>query len=187
LFTGMSGGVILASNGGGTTNVDTDTAAANVSVFTSAGRTGPYVIPIISESGYNYSLAVTLGDGVAGDPTGTISFRGELDGLVTHDGANITNAITGVTDVTGSHAGQTSGVIDVNGTQFTVSYNGFTNPTLENAGKISFHIGFGPEVSGGPTAPEPSSIVLGCLGLMFFGGAVYRVRRRKADHLNAAI
>jgi hypothetical protein len=78
-------------------------------------------------------------------------------------------------------------VIDVDGTQFTVSYKDFTEPTLDNAGAISFHIAADAQVAGGPTAPEPSSIVLGCLGLPFFGCVVYRARRRKADLLNAAV
>jgi hypothetical protein len=130
-------------------------------------------------------LAVTLGDGVAGDPTGTITFRGWLEGSLTHDSANLANFITGVTDGSGTHTTQTYGVIDVDGTQFTVSYTGFTDPTLESAGAISFHIAFSPEVSGN-TAPEPSSMVLSCLGLLFFGGVAYRIRRRKADLLNAA-
>ena len=37
------------------------------------------------------------------------------------------------------------------------------------------------------TAPEPSSMVLGCLGLTFLGGVVFRARRRKAELLKAAI
>ena len=181
------GGVILTSSAGGPTNVDTDTSAANITWFSSANSNHPDITAPPSERGNNYSLAITLGDGVVGDPTGTISFTGFLGGSLTHDSANLANAITGVTDGAGTHAGQTSGVIDVNGTQFTVSYNGFTNPTLANAGAISFHIAAEAQVAGGPTAPEPSSMVLGCLGLMFLGGVAYRVRRRKTDLLNLSL
>ena len=195
------GGVVLTSNGGGTTNVTIDTAAANVTWFSSAtssnpealappppsGPRSPYGTGFPSGPGNNYLLTVTVGDGVVGDPTGTITFGGFIGGSLTHDSANLGNTIIGVSDGTGSHWRQTFGVIDVDGTQFTVSYNGFTNPTLANPGAISFHIEADPQVAGGPTAPEPSSMVLCCLGLMVLGGVAYRVRQRKAEFLNTVV
>lgn len=150
-----NGGVLMTSNDSGTANVGIETAAVNVAWFSSASNTNPSPLPVIPPSffpghPYNYTLAVTLGDGVAGDPTATITFRGFLGGTLSHDSANLDNSITGVADGTGDHNNQTFGVIDVDGTQFTVSYSGFTNPTLANPGAISFHIGFSPEVSGIP-------------------------------------
>jgi hypothetical protein len=57
-----------------------------------------------------------------------------------------------------------------------------------NVGSLSFHISFVPAIvgGGGNLSPEPSSMVLGCLGLSFLGGVVLRARRRKAELLKAA-
>jgi hypothetical protein len=183
-----TGGVTLTDENPVTTTVQTDTAATNITVFSAAPTSSPDVIPTPA-GGSNYTLAVTLTDSL-GTGTGTITFTGLLLGKLTHDSSNLTNTITGVTDGIGTHPGQTFGSVVVDGFVYTVSYNGFAAPGPEaqhNQGAISFHIAYAVEVSGGPTAPEPSSMVLGCLGLMFFGGIGYRARRRKADLLNAAV
>jgi hypothetical protein len=183
-----AGGVSFTSNDGGTSTTETDTIAANVSVFSAANAANADAIPTPG-GGSNYSLAVTLTDS-NGAGSGTITFTGLLLGKLTHDSSNLTNAITGVTDEAGSHPGQTFGVGTVDGTQYVVSYNGFAAPGPEaqhNQGAISFHIGFEPGVDDGPSSPEPSSMVLGCLGLTFLGGAFYRARRRKTDLISAAI
>jgi hypothetical protein len=180
-------GVVLTSNGGVKTNLDANTVAANVTWFSSASSTSPDMLPAVSEGGYNYRVTVNLAGSIYRDPFGDISFTGLLQGSLTHDSVNLTNVITGLSDGTGTHAGQTSAVFTFDNTQYTLSYNGFTAPTLANAGAISFHIAADPQVVGGPTAPEPSGMVLGCLGLRFLGGVVYRARRRMADLLNAAV
>jgi hypothetical protein len=189
-----TGVVSFTPNDGGTTTNETDTVATNISVFSAAVSGNPDVIstPV---AGSNYMLAVTISDGIVGDATGTISFTGLLQGRLTHDSSNLSNAITGVTDENGAHPGQTLGVTTVGGQRFDVSYDGFAAPGPEaqhNQGAISFYIGFEAEIAfeehaaAAPSAPEPSSMVLGCLGLSFLGGAVYRVRGRKAAVQNAA-
>ena len=183
----VTGGVTLTDENAVTTTQQTDTAATNITVFSAAPTTSPDVIPTPA-SGSNYSLAVTLTDS-NGTGAGTITFTGLLLGKLTHDSSNLTNAVTGVTDETGTHPGQTFGFTIVDGTMYVVSYDGFAAPGPEaqhNQGAISFHIAFGPALAG-LTAPEPSSLLLGCLGLTFLGGVVYRVRRRKADLLSPAI
>jgi len=182
-----TGGVSLTSNDSGTTTQETDVPAANITVFSAAPSTSPDVIPTPA-GGSNSSLTVTLTDS-NGTGAGTITFTGLLLGKLTHDSSNLTNAVTGVTDETGTHPGQTFGFTIVDGTMYVVSYDGFAAPGPEaqhNQGAISFHIAFGPALAG-LTAPEPSSLLLGCLGLTFLGGVVYRVRRRKADLLSPAI
>jgi hypothetical protein len=182
-----TGGVTLTNEAAVTTTHETDTAASNITVFSAAPSTAPDVIPTPA-GGSNYSLAVMITDS-NGTGHGTVSFTGLLLGQLTHDSSNLTNSIVSATDDTGTHAGQNFGVVTVDGTQYTVSYNGFAAPGPEaqhNVGSISFHIT--PSVAiGGGTAPEPSSMVLGCLGLTFLGGVVFRARRRKAELLKAAI
>jgi hypothetical protein len=184
-----TGGVTLTDENPVTTTLETDTAATNITVFSAASSTSPDVIPVPA-GGSNYTLTLTISDGISGDAPGTISFTGLLQGHLTHDSSNLTNVITGTTDDGGTHPGQTLGITQVGNMRYAVSYDGFAAPGPEaqhNQGAISFFIGFVPEVVGGPSAPEPSSMVLGCLGLMFFGGVVYRARRRKADLLNVAV
>jgi hypothetical protein len=183
-----TGGVTLTNGALITTSQETDTAATNITVFSAAPSTSPDVIPTPA-GGSNYSLSVTLTDN-AGTGTGTVSFTGLLLGQLTHDSSNLTNSITGSTDDSGTHAGQTFGSVTFDGNKYTVSYNGFAAPGPEaqhNVGSISFHISFAGVNQGPPTAPEPSSMVLGCLGLSFLGGVVLRARRRKAGLLKAAI
>ncbi len=181
-----TGGITLTDENPVTTTQETDTAATNITVFSAAPTTSPDVIPTPA-GGSNYSLSVTITDS-NGTGSGTISFTGLMLGQLTHDSSNLTNTITGATDGTGSHPGQTFGTVVVDGSQYTVSYNGFAAPGPEaqhNVGSISFHISF-QAAQGGSSSPEPSSMVLGCLGLTFLGGVVYRARRRKAEMLKAA-
>jgi hypothetical protein len=182
-----TGGVTMTDENPVTTTMETDTAATNLTVFSAAPTSSPDVIPTPA-GGSNYTLAVTLTDS-NGTGSGVVTFTGLLLGKLTHDSSNLTNAITGVTDETGSHPGQTFGAAWVDGTYYVVSYNGFAAPGPEaqhNQGAISFHISFEPGFNDGPASPEPSSMVLGCLGLMFLGGAVYRARHRKAGLLIVA-
>jgi hypothetical protein len=182
-----TGGVTMTDENPVTTTQETDTAATNITVFSAAPSSSPDVIPTPA-GGHNYTLEVTLTDG-NGSGSGTITFTGLLLGKLTHDTSNLTNAITGVTDQFGAHPGQTFGVGTVDGWRYVVSYNGFAAPGPEaqhNQGAISFHIAFEASIDDGQ-APEPSSLVLGCFGLMFLGGVTYRARRRKADLLNAAV
>jgi hypothetical protein len=181
-----TGGVTLTDESAVTTTLPTDTAATNITVFSAAPTTSPDVIPTPA-GGNNYSLAVTLTDN-GGTGHGTVSFTGLLLGQLTHDSSNLVNTITSSTDDSGTHLGATSGSVTFDGTKYTVTYNGFAAPGPEaqhNVGSISFHISFGTPISSG--APEPSSMVLGCLGLSFLGGVVLRARRRKAELLKAAI
>jgi PEP-CTERM motif len=183
-----TGGVTLTNGTPITTTLETDTAATNLTVFSAAATGSPDVIQTPA-GGSNYTLAVTLTDN-QGAGTATVTFTGLLLGQLTHDSSTLTNAITGSTDDTGTHAGQTFGVVTFDGTKYTVSYNGFAAPGPEaqhNVGSISFHIAFDGAVGGPPDAPEPSSMVLGCLGLSFLGGVALRARRRKAELLKAAI
>jgi hypothetical protein len=184
-----TGGVTLTNENPVTTTDETDTAATNVTVFSAAPSSNPDQIiggpgPIPDQ---NYTLAVTLTDN-QGTGTGTVRFTGLLLGQLTHDSSNLTNSITSSTDDTGVHVGQTFGSTTFDGTKYIVSYNGFAAPGPEaqhNVGSISFHIALPPHIVG--NAPEPSSMVLGCLGLSFLGGVVLRARRRKAGLLKAAI
>jgi len=174
----------------------TGNPAADIQVISTADASNP---DVIKAGTGNYTLTLKLflkdpGDPAnSGQPLGTVTFAGQLfsTGDTTAIAANINNNILSTTDDTGLHAGQTFGDVTVDGVQFHVNYTGFAEPGGTNNssfGAVSFHINAGPAVDGGkpPSAPEPSSMLLGCLGLSFVGGVVWRARRRKALALKAA-
>jgi len=174
----------------------TGNPAADIQVISTATSANPDVIKA-GTGGYTLTLNMWLKDPADpannGQPTGQVSFTGAIKstGDTTGLAANIGNDILSVTDMTGTHAGQNFGQVQVGNVLFTVSYSGFAEPGGTNNasfGPISFHINGSASVDGGkpPSAPEPSSMLLGCLGLSFVGGVVYRARRRKALALKAA-
>jgi hypothetical protein len=181
----------------GDATLGTGNPAADVQVISTATAANP---DVIAPGGgkYTLTLQVWLKDPANsannGQPTAKIVFQGQLSstGGTTAASANIANAIIGATDMHGSHAGQNFGQVQVGNVLFTVTYTGFAEPGGTNDqsfGAISFHITSGAGVTGGkppPSSPEPSSMVLGCLGLSFVGGVVWRARRRKALALKAA-
>jgi hypothetical protein len=168
---------------------ETGTPAADVQVISSATSANKDMIAV---GGGKYTLTLTLSDqnpasNAPGTHTGIVSFTGQLQGNVTADSSNLTNTILGSTDAGGTHAGQNWAQVQVGDTLYTVTYSGFAEPGPSNEhtfGAISFHITQAPATSGGKS-PEPTSLVLGCLGLTCLGGVVWRARRRKAAALKA--
>jgi PEP-CTERM motif len=166
---------------------DTGNPAADVQSISSATSANKDLIPT---TGGHYTLTLTL---YAQDPalhpntaSGQVSFAGQLQGTVTALSSNLTDAILSSTDGTGTHVGQNSAKVQVGNTLFTITYSGFAEPGPSNEksyGAISFHISVAPAIDG--QSPEPSSIVLGCLGLALLGGVAWRVRRRGAMALKA--
>jgi hypothetical protein len=168
---------------------NTGNPAADVQVISTAG---PSNKDVLLTSGGHYTLTLTLyaQDPVAhpGTATGTVSFAGQLQGDLTALSSNLTNSVTSFTDGTGTHLGSTAQV-QVGNELFTIAYSGFAEPgpsTEHSYGAISFHISVAPATSGG-TAPEPTSMVLGFLGLSCLGGVVWRARRRNVEALKAAV
>ena len=115
----------------------------------------------------------------------TISAVAELTNSI-HD---ISYTVNGgaATDVAGSN----SVTIALGDASVTVKYVDYApvEPNQHNPGTISFDISpsAGAVIQGGST-PEPSGVVLGCLGLSCLGGVFWRARRRKtAAALKAAV
>jgi len=122
-----------------------------------------------------YKIGLVLTDQASGSNSGTLWFTGKLGGNFSSSNANVTNKFTGTTSYTWTAS---------NGNVYTVSLTGYTPPgppTASNFGSISAHVTVqqpGGGTSGGGGAPEPSSLVLSCLGLSFAGAASWRKRRR---------
>lgn len=116
----------------------------------------------------------------------TMMFTGTLGGSFSSGNSNVTDTFTGQTTQTWTATGKNSAGQTVTNT-YTVSLTGYTPPgppSAANAGSISAHVnvttnttGGGGGVIGGGSAPEPSTLVLSCLGLAFAGASSWRKRR----------
>jgi hypothetical protein len=153
----------------------------------------PQGMDVIPGTGGHYTLTLTI---YAKDPSkfpgtasATVSFNGQLQGSLTALSSNLTNTILSSKDSNGTvHVGGQAATAMLGNIPITVSYSGFAEPgnTVDQSfGAISFKIKAGGGTVVGGQNPEPSSMILGCLGLSFVGGVVWRARRRKLAALKA--
>jgi len=155
-----------ASNG-------SDVVLTNLRVSSTAPTTSP---DTLNSSGA-WSVKLQLTDSASGAST-TMLFSGKLGGTFSADNANVTDQFTGKTSYTWTAP---------NGNAYTVTLNNFTPPgppTASNAGSISAHVSVTPgngTISG--STPEPSTLVLSCLGLGFAGLRSWRKRRTQATNV----
>ena len=177
-----TGGINLIDLNSGAVQAQGNTGnpAADVQVISTATSANK---DELAATGGHYTLTLTLyaQDPVAhpGTASGTVSFAGQLQGNVTALSSNLTNSIVG----------PSSAQVQVGNELFTIAYSGFAEPgpsTEHSYGAISFHISVAPATNGGG-APEPTSMVLGFLGLSCLGGVVWRARRRNVVALKAAV
>ena len=201
----QSGGAFFVPENGGPflVNQETQTAAANVILSTTASPSNPDMI-LAPASGTNYSVELKLTrdytvNGVAKTATADITFNslltGSMVGSYQSNGktisavAELTNTIhdislNGVDTLVSAGTSNPAVTVTLGDASVTVKYLDFApvEPNQHNPGTISFDIlpSASGSTGGGPTAPEPSGIVLGCMGLTCIGGVFWRSRRRKA-------
>jgi hypothetical protein len=158
------------------TNGLTQSASGNSDVVVTNLRTSstsPVSAPDTLTSNGAYSVSMTVTDAASGQ-SATLTFTGKLGGSFSSVNSNVTNSFTG----------QTSDTVTLGGNNYTVTMGGYTPPgppTANNAGSISAHVAVAPASGtghGAGNAPEPSTLVLSCLGLTFAGAASWRKRRR---------
>jgi hypothetical protein len=112
--------------------------------------------------------------GTASSNSTTMTFSGKLGGTFSANNANVSNTFTGTTNYSWTDPN--------NGDTYKVNLVGYTPPgppTASNAGSIAAFVSVTPgsgTISG--TTPEPSTLVLACLGLGFAGLTTWRKRRR---------
>ena len=143
-----------------------DVVVTNLRVSSTASPDTPDTLT--TNGAWTVSLKLTDASSGASD---TMTFSGKLSGTFSSSNANVTNAFTGQTSYTWTAP---------NGNSYTVSMVGYTPPgppTASNAGSISAFVQVTPGVHTGST-PEPSALVLSCLGLGFAGLTAWRKRRR---------
>jgi hypothetical protein len=165
-----TGTVTFTNEPGKTATGNSDVVVTNLRVSSTAPASSPDTLN--SSGAYKFSLGLT--DMATGAST-TMLFTGKLGGTFSSSNANVTNMFTGKTMQTWTDP--------KNGFVFTVNLTGYTPPgppTASNAGSISAHIIVqqGQGNGSGGNAPEPSTLLLSCLGLTFAGAVSWRQRRR---------
>ncbi|HTU19423.1 MAG TPA: PEP-CTERM sorting domain-containing protein [Gemmataceae bacterium] len=147
-----------------------DVVVTNLRVSSTAPATSPDTL----NTAGNYQVTLQLHDiasGTGANATDTMTFTGKLGGSFSQSNSNVTNTFTGTQSYTWTAP---------SGNQYTVTLVGYTPPgppTATHAGSISAYVQVTPPV-GPASVPEPSTLVLSCLGLGFAGLASWRKRRR---------
>jgi len=168
-----TGGISMTDESTLQASGSSDIVATNLRTFSSATRTSPDKF-----TNKTYSLNLFLKDNDSGQST-TLSFSGKFNGTLTSFNSNITNTFTG----------DTSKTVHLGDHDYTVTLGSYAPPgppSAVNAGSITAHVavdepadptGGGDGGGGGDTGghlPEPSTLVLSCLGLSCLGMRSYR-------------
>ena len=154
----------------GATN-SSDVVVTNLRV----SSTAPTGTPDMLSSNGAWTSSLVLTDNASGAST-TMLFSGKLGGSFSANNSNVTNQFTGTSTYTWTAP---------NGNTYTVSLVGYTPPgppTASNAGSISAHVSVTPSTGPVGHMPEPSTLVLSCLGLGFAGLRSWRKRHTRATN-----
>jgi hypothetical protein len=177
-----TGGLSLTDESTHQADGTSDIVATNIRAFSSATRNQP-------DTFHNapYTLSLFLKDNASGQST-TLSFKGVFNGTISATSANVTTTFTAPLSET----------VKLGSNTYTVNLGNYSPPgppDASNAGSISAHVAVDefsppppPPVGGGgggspppASAPEPSTLLLSCIGLSGVGLAAWRKwRGRKA-------
>ncbi len=125
----------------------------------------------------NYTLKMKLTDTASGAFT-TLTFTGDISGMVSAHSTNTTNVFHSPMSITGIHLG--SNIYDV-----TIGPYTGPGPGGGLTGSIGAHVNVKPAGGNPNPSPEPTSLVLGCLGMSFAGLAAWRKRRNPGELIAA--
>jgi hypothetical protein len=142
--------------------------ATNIRAFSSAPRNHPDTY-----TNSPYTLSLFLKDNASGQST-TLAFKGVFNGNISATSANVTTIFTAPLVET----------VALGSNTYTVNLGNYSPPgppDASNAGSISAHVGVNeftpPPPPSPPPAehlPEPSTLLLSCLGLSGMGLAAWR-------------
>jgi hypothetical protein len=170
-----SGGLSLTNEPTKNADGTSDVVVTNIRGFSSASRSAP---DKFTRAAYTFTLVLT---DLASGQSAHMAFSGFFSGTMSATSANIANTFTGVTSAS---------AVTLGGHVYTVTMGNYSPPgppTASNAGSISAHVGVDetpnqppPEPPPAGQAPEPSTLLLSCLGLSGLGMAGWRKWRARA-------
>ncbi len=175
-----SSGSIISDNGKasiGVTNQANVLAVGNsdvVAAYLSSNSKAPNDPALADKFTHqNYSLSLILKDTASG-LTKNFEFTGFIDGALTLNSSNTMNTFNSPTFYKD---------VKIGNNLYTVSVGSYTNPGPGGGftGSFGAHVDVRPGSGGPPNAPEPSSMILGCLGMSFAGLAAWRKRRQGGE------
>jgi hypothetical protein len=152
-----------------------DVVVTNLRTFSLAPATDPAQL----DTGGAYAFSMTITDAASG-ASATRNLTGKLGGTFSQDNANVTNEFTSDLEFS----------VPLGDYVYTVTLTTYSPPgppSATNSGSITAHVDvFQDDVGTGvvdpppapESAPEPSTMILSCLGISLVGGATWR--RRKA-------
>lgn len=171
-----TGGLSLTDESTHQADGSSDIVATNIRAFSSAPRSNPDKF-----TNAPYTLSLFLQDNASKQST-TLKFKGVFNGTISATSANVTTTFLAPLTQT----------VTLGGNTFTVNLGGYVPPgppDASNAGSISAHVAVNEvrSTGGGGTgqAPEPSTLLLSCLGLGGIGLAGWRKWRRKSSSVGA--
>jgi hypothetical protein len=166
-----TGGISLTGEPTKKADGTSDVVVTNIRAFSSAPRNNP---DRFTHAAYTFTLVLT---DLASSKSAIMKFNGFFSGKISATSANLGNTFTPPLTQTVKLGGH---VYAVN----LVNYAPPGPPTASNAGSISAHVAVDQVSSGGggggppPNAPEPSTLLLSCLGLSGLGLARWRKWRQ---------
>jgi hypothetical protein len=187
-----TGTISFTNEPGGSATGDSDLAVTNLQVHAFPGTSDT----LNNATTGNYTISMLLTDN-ASNTSATLTFSGKLSGSFSSGNANVTDAVTGVptSSVTPVASGLGTVTVALGANFYTVSlidkngnpyYTPPGPPSQQNFGSIGAFVSVQTDGSGHISgAPEPSTLVLSCLGLVFAGAASWQKRRRSLASLLA--
>jgi hypothetical protein len=163
-----TGGLSLTNELTKSADGTSDVVVTNIRAFSSAPRGTP---DHITHGAYTFTLV--LKDN-ASHQAATMKFTGFFSGSFSATSANIGNTFTG-----------TSASAMLGGNTYVVTIGNYAPPgppTASNAGSVSAHVAVNEIIPPPPPppghAPEPSTLLLSCMGLFGLGAASWKKWRR---------
>ena len=159
-----TGGLSLTNEPTKNADGTSDVVVTNIRGFSSASRSMP---DHFTHAAYSFALVLT---DLASGQVAHMSFTGFFSGTLSATSSNIAN----------NFGGPISGTATLGGHTYVVTMGSYSPPgppTASNAGSISAHVAVDEIPTPPPPtghAPEPSTLLLSCMGLMGFGATAWK-------------
>lgn len=170
--TGTTSGVDLSNEPEGTAGGNSDVVATNIDAFSNATRDNPELFT----SRGDFDLDLTLTDTASGE-SAVLTFGAKFTGPISSESADLDLAFTSPETL----------VVALGDHEYEVSVGPYSPPGppgSSNSGSIAAYVEVRPADI--QDVPEPSTMVLSCVGLSLLGLASWRKKRRGSTDVETA-